>query len=116
VKVLFTGSRDWTDRILVQTAFTQFSPSLVIHGDARGLDTIADHYAEQLGIDRIRCPANWKGRGKAAGMYRNRFMYDLTQPDLVLAFPLPHSRGTWGMIAYARAQQCPRVLVWGEDF
>ena len=113
---LFTGSRSWTDRGIVEAAFDAFRPTLVVHGDARGLDTIADQIAERRGIDRVRWPANWNGRGTAAGMIRNRVMYDQMRPTLVLAFPLPDSRGTWGMVRYARAQGCERVLVWGEDF
>jgi hypothetical protein len=115
VKVLVTGSRDWLDRGAIEEGFDITSPSLVIHGDARGADSIAHAVAMTRGIDVARFPANWEGRGKAAGPYRNRLMFDLLQPDIVLAFPLPHSRGTIDMIEYAESKGCT-IITKGKDF
>lgn len=115
MKVLVTGSRDWTDRRAIEGGFDLVEPTLVIHGDAKGADWIADTVAVTRGIDRVKFPANWNGRGKAAGPIRNRLMFDLLQPEVVLAFPLPQSRGTIDMMEYARSQGCA-VLVHGQDF
>lgn len=115
MKVLVTGSRHWKDRQAIEEGFRQIPPTLVIHGDAIGADTIANAVAATLGIDRAIFPANWSGHGKAAGPIRNRLMFDTTQPDVVLAYPLPDSCGTWDMVEYARSKGCP-VLVYGEDF
>lgn len=115
MKVLVTGSRDWQDRAAITEGFAITEPTLVIHGDAKGADSIADAVAATAGIDRAKFPANWNRHGKSAGPHRNRLMFDITQPDLVLAFPLPQSRGTWDMVEYARSKGCA-VLVRGEDF
>ncbi len=115
MKVLVTGSRDWSDRAAIEAGFDAVSPELVVHGDAMGADSVAHAVATGRGIDVVRCPANWNGRGKAAGMHRNRLMFDLVQPDVVLAFPLPQSIGTRGMMRYAESKGCP-VLVCGVDF
>ena len=58
------------------------------------------HYANAEGYDQIRCPANWFGRGYAAGPIRNKQMLDL-KPDIVFAFPCGESKGTRGMIKLA---------------
>lgn len=115
MKVLVTGSRDWADRGAIEEGFNQLSPTLAIHGTAQGADWIADAVAVTRGIDRVKFPANWNKHGKAAGPIRNRMMFDMTQPDVVLAFPLPQSRGTWDMVEYARSKGAA-VLVRGEDF
>jgi hypothetical protein len=112
---LVTGSRNWTDRAAVERAFDQYRPTLIVHGDARGLDTLADQVAEKRGIDRVKCPANWVRHGKRAGMIRNRAMIDLMRPHVVIAFPLPASVGTVGMIGLAR-QRGIAVAICGEDF
>ncbi len=115
MKVLITGSRNWTERNVIEVGFDQVDPTLIIHGDCKGADWIADAVAVSRGIDRVKFPANWGGRGKSAGMFRNRLMFDLMQPDVVLAFPRPESVGTIGMINYARSKDCC-VLIAGEDF
>lgn len=115
MKVLVTGSRNWTDRGAIEEGFTMFEPTLVAHGDAQGADWIANAVAMGLGIDVVRFPANWNGRGKKAGPHRNRLMFDMVRPDLVLAFPLPESVGTIDMMNYAEAQGCA-VVVKGKDF
>lgn len=115
MKVLITGSRDWKDRAAIERGLELMQPTLVIHGDAQGADWIADAVAQTDGLQRAKFPANWGGEGKAAGPKRNRLMFDLMKPDVVLAFPLPQSVGTKDMMNYARSQGCP-VLVCGEDF
>ena len=109
MRVLVTGSRDWQDRLAIQDALTACGATFVVHGDAKGADWIANEVAKSLGLDVARFPANWNGRGKAAGPYRNRQMFDICKPDLVLAFPLPQSRGTLDMMAYAESQGCPVI-------
>ncbi len=115
MRVLVTGSRKWGDRGIIEAQFKVLSPTLVIHGDANGADAIAHAVAMSQGIDVVRFPANWNGRGKAAGPFRNRLMFDLIPPDVVLAFPLPGSVGTIDMIEYAESKGAA-VLVYGRDF
>lgn len=115
VKVLVTGSRDWQDRAAIDAGFDLVGPTLVAHGDALGADSVANAIAMGRGIDVVKFPANWNGRQKSAGMFRNRLMFDMVQPDVVLAFPLPQSIGTIGMMKYAESKGCS-VLVCGVDF
>lgn len=103
MKVLVTGSRDWTDEAVIHQALSSLpAGSSVIHGAARGADTIADRVAKSLGFAVRSYPADWPKYGKPAGMIRNREMLEKERPDLVLAFPMPGSKGTWGMVRIAR--------------
>lgn len=98
-KVVVTGGRDYNDAdavwSILDRAHKQFNITHLIHGDARGLDKIADAWALKRGVQVIRCPANWDHLGKAAGHIRNQFMVEL-YPDMVIAFP--GGNGTRNMV------------------
>ena len=101
LKVLVTGSRDWTDpgaieleifRALYETK-TTFSEAVLIHGACpSGADAMADAYARANGMHIIRRPADWDRYGKRAGYVRNAELVDLG-PDVCLAFIRQKSRG-----------------------
>lgn len=82
----------------------------VIHGGARGADMQAGVYARALGFDEKVFPADWRGKGKAAGIIRNLQMLDEC-PDLVLAFQRSGSTGTQHTINEARKRGIPVEVV-----
>lgn len=98
-RILITGSRDWNDgqRILdaLEWVSTNHPPSsfTVVHGGARGADTMAHAAAESMGMETEVHPADWDKHGKAAGVIRNQHMVNLGA-DICLAFPVGESRGT----------------------
>lgn len=106
--ILVTGSRHWNNVHAVEFELGALhqrwaGEMLVVHGDCpSGADQIADRVCHDLGIDRVKCPANWKANGKAGGPIRNRLMLSLFDVDLVLAFPLEGGRGTQDMIRAAK--------------
>lgn len=72
---------------------------LLVHGDADGLDLLAEQWAKRNGIavDAVPCTDEmWKHYGLSAGNIRNRMMLD-KHPDafVVAGFPGPMSKGTW---------------------
>lgn len=73
--------------------------SLVIHGAYRGADALASAWAHRRYILELPFPADWAGRGKAAGPERNQRMIDVGKPNLVVAFP--GGEGTADMISRA---------------
>jgi hypothetical protein len=77
--------------------------STVIEGGQKGADKLARIAADSIGLDVIEFPANWRGRLKAAGPYRNRLMLDL-KPDLVIAFheDIKNSKGTKDCVEEAK--------------
>ena len=48
--------------------------------------------------------SDWETHKKAAGMIRNRAMFDTWRPHVVVAFP--GNAGTAGMKEYARSKGC----------
>lgn len=104
--VLVSGDREWTDVQLVRTVLGHFARGTILkHGDARGLDRIADRVGRELGFDVRRYPAQWDTLGRAAGVIRNQQMLDDEPiPDLVIGFhdDLAHSKGTRHMLNLAR--------------
>ena len=93
MRVLVCGSREWTDRQKVWNELDSIKPELIIHGGARGADSLAGLWAAYKGIsERIFLP-DWELYGKSAGVRRNNQMLD-TNPDLVLAFWDGESKGT----------------------
>lgn len=88
------------DAIHAETAITE-----VIHGAAKGADTIGKLWAKRNGIKERPFPADWNQHGRAAGHIRNQQMLDEGRPDLVVAFP--GGKGTAGMVEKAKSARIP---------
>jgi SLOG family YspA-like protein len=117
VRILITGSRDWTDREAVRQALIKAGQgarvhpqeTVVVHGQCpTGADKIADELAREFGCQIERHPADWATHGKAAGPIRNAIMVSLGA-DVCLAFPLGESRGTRSCMRMARNSGIPVV-------
>lgn len=76
---------------------------VVIHGCARGVDTIASTIAAMLGAELLPFAANWTRYGRAAGPIRNQQMIDEGLPNWVMAFhpDIDKSKGTADMVRRA---------------
>lgn len=108
MRLLVCGDRNWTDYELLQTVLDDFADVhdwklTLIHGAARGADSMADRWAEDCGFPIERYPADWDHHGKRAGPIRNAVML-ATGVDVVIAFhdDLVNSRGTKHMVTIAR--------------
>lgn len=118
MRVLITGDRNWEDADTIVRRLRELRDEhgldlLVIHGGATGADITAGMACDAMGVDQVCIPANWRGRGKAAGPFRNVFMFKLTKPDLVVAFHdnIHFSKGTKHMVEYAESKGCPVEIV-----
>jgi aspartate-semialdehyde dehydrogenase len=110
--VLVTGGRDYMDhatvRHCIQELNKQFDRMVIIHGDAKGADTLANSACVSLGIEQVKIPAAWNKHARAAGPIRNQLMLDLfSKIDLVLAFP--GGTGTADMKAKATRAGIPVI-------
>lgn len=106
MRVLVCGDRNWTDEDGIRRVLKGLiEPLVVIHGGARGADSLAGKVAEELGHEVEVYPADWQRYGKAAGVLRNQQMLDEGKPDFVLAFhaDLSRSKGTADMVRRAVA-------------
>lgn len=103
MRILVCGGREFSDyprveRILDWLYADQIT--CIIHGGARGADTLAGAYAKHSFIECEVYPAEWDKYGNSAGPVRNQQMLDEGKPDLVIAFP--GGAGTRNMIMLAR--------------
>jgi hypothetical protein len=122
IRILVTGSRDLKDKRLVETTLNSVLDSLIlakgsngfditlIHGGAKGADTLAAEWAAGLAITRERYNANWNAEGKAAGPLRNQRMVD-KGADVCVAFLAEGSKGTADCLRRAEKAGIPTVVV-----
>jgi hypothetical protein len=118
MRVICCGSRDWVDSRIIWEALSDLADTHpdaeVVHGAARGADSIAGRVAKALGLTVTAVPADWNTYGKAAGAVRNKEMLGMA-PDRVYAFRcLGESKGTDNMIQIAQKAGVP-VAVYLED-
>jgi len=97
-KILVCGGRDYRDAKLMFDKLDELTAPFrgkltIIHGDARGADTVADIWARYRGHTPKPFPAKWKQYGTDAGKIRNQQMLDEGEPDLVICF-----HGGWGTL------------------
>lgn len=66
MKVLITGGRDYSDFDAFEKAIEMlsFKIELIIHGGARGADSIADMWAKKHSVFVMRMDALWNAHGK----------------------------------------------------
>ena len=130
MRVLVTGSRDWTgvygeSKIyMVLNMLLAFCEVLgqkltIVHGDGPGADQTIDAWAvrrEDAGVTVERHPASWRTvLGKGAGPVRNREMVNLGA-DMCIGFLKDASRGTTITLELAREAGIPTFTVhWQEE-
>ncbi len=107
MKILIAGSRSITDFDL--TEYIPAEATLIITGGARGVDTLAEEYADKHNISKLIVRPNYKKYGKAAPLLRNEQMVDIA--DLIIVIWDCKSRGTKHSIKYAEKKGKPTKVV-----
>lgn len=117
MRVLICGSRTW-NRISEIAAVIDKLPTgtVIIHGAAKGADSIADACAQVAGLPILKFPVtdeDWAKIGKSAGPRRNKKMLDEGQPNVVIAFLDENSEtnGTNHMIQLAESYGVRVVII-----
>lgn len=113
MKVLVCGDRFWADKEKIRERLSKFPiGTTIIHGAARGADSLAAIVAARLGFKIMAFPADWKKYGNAAGPIRNRLMLD-QNPELVIAFhaDLANSKGTKDTVIEGKRRGIPVELI-----
>lgn len=107
-RVLVCGGRDYTNHAMVdrvlRKVIEKHPETTIIHGAAKGADSIAGAWAKRMRVTCEEYPADWDTYGKRAGPIRNQQMLD-TGIDGVVAFP--GGRGTAHMVSIAKAAGVP---------
>ena len=98
MKTIIAGSRSIKQSVVVQRAIKQsnFHITEVFSGNARGVDTLGERWAEDNRIPIKYFPADWKAHQKSAGPIRNQAMAN--EADALIAVWDGDSRGTADMI------------------
>lgn len=110
MNVAIVGGRDFDDyeqfKSCVNEEKIQFKS--IISGGARGVDTLAERYATEIGVPvKIYLP-DWTKHGKAAGPIRNRQI--VKNADCVIAFWDEKSPGTRSSIKIAEELKKPTTI------
>ena len=123
--VLVCGGRDFTNKRMMtdvlhgvmtdRAIYDRDSQRMVIvHGNARGADKMAGHFADHWDCPVFAIPAEWLRLGpQAAGPYRNAQMLNWLDIGLVVAFP--GGTGTADMVDRAKRAGITVTQVF-EDF
>lgn len=122
MRILVTGSRDWTNDYAVQYQLVgawqaRGEPSevvLVSGACPTGADRMAEDVALARGWRVERHPADWDKHGKRAGFLRNQEMVDLGA-EVCLAFILNHSKGATMTLNMAREAKIPTNVLEAGD-
>lgn len=108
MRLLVSGSRDYTNREHVLSVIASFNPTMVIHGACpTGVDAIAD----MVKCEIRRFPANWSEYGLRAGPIRNERMIVEGHPDHALLFLSKTSKGTANTLALVKRYGIPHTVV-----
>lgn len=130
MRVIVTGSREWSEVIIFSLAmdvmwrrFAEHSKPgdqlTVVHGACpTGADYLASLWCQQKiregqPVIEEKHPAQWRKLGKRAGIVRNEEMV-AAGADLVLAFPLPQGKGTQHAMKISRAKNI-HVINYGRE-
>ena len=111
MKLLIAGSRSIMEFDL--TAYVSPDTELIISGGAKGVDSLAEQYADEHRISKLILHPRYDLYGKAAPLKRNEAMVELA--DYVLVLWNGTSRGTKHTMEYARAMGKPITVVRCEN-
>ena len=107
MRLLVSGGREFDDYEFIVKMLNRLHASRsiteLIHGAARGVDTICGYWGDELGIKVTPVPAKWQDEfgnfNKHAGFDRNALMLSQHKPDALMAFP--GGGGTLDMVSRA---------------
>jgi len=101
MKLLITGSRDFTNHEALKQAIEEVQKrqgeniTIILHGGAKGADTLAQNWAEENKIPtHIITPNYKKYNGKTAPLIRNKELIKLADCTLAL-YSKERTGGTW---------------------
>lgn len=107
MKVLIVGSRSIEDIDLSE--YVPSETELIISGGAKGVDTVAEKYADEHKISKLILRPQYDLYRKAAPLKRNEMMVDLA--DAVIVVWDGVSRGARYTAEYAKRKNKPVTVV-----
>jgi len=113
-RALVCGGRRWgwtrpqrraIERVL-DGVLAMYGHVVIVHGDSKGVDTIARQWAESRGVEHEPHPAEWGKCGLGAGPIRNE---EMVRSGISICIAFPGGKGTAEMVR--RAQRTAGVAV-----
>jgi len=113
IYLAIVGSRNFTDREFFNQKLTEFVEKqsdeiTVISGGARGVDTLAEKWANDQSYPIKVFPADWKQYGKSAGPRRNQQIVEVATH--MIAFPSRSGKGTQDSMFRAETKGIPCTI------
>lgn len=102
-RVAIVGGRDFDHYELMFHLLDKMEIDIIVSGGAPGADSLAERYANDMGIKTLIFKAEWDKYGKSAGFIRNKDIID--NCDSVVAFWDGSSKGTLSSINLAKKQR-----------
>lgn len=84
MRLIVCGARDYDDYHAIKAAIAQLKPTVIAHGTAKGVDSVADEVSKHLRITVRRYAPDGKRHGRFAKHIRNGQMMKEFNPDAVL--------------------------------
>lgn len=106
MKVAVVGSRDLALDI---TKYIPENITELISGGARGIDNIAERWADEHGVPKQIFKPNYNLYGRAAPIIRNRLIVKAS--DIVIAIWDGKSKGTKFIVEYAKQIGVPVKII-----
>lgn len=101
MNIAIVGSRDYQHLERVRSFVRTLPPNtVVVSGGARGVDTVAEETAKEVGLKTAILRPDWGRFGKVAGFMRNESI--VLNSDRVVAFWDGKSKGTRNTISLAQ--------------
>jgi hypothetical protein len=103
-KIAVIGSREFTDYDLLKKELDEYPPFILVSGGAKGADSLAEHYADEKGYEKIiHLPDKKK--------YHRRNQLIVDDADEMIAFLLGESKGTKHSLELARKKGIPVTII-----
>ena len=107
MKILIAGSRNIDTFDL--SPYIPKDTALIISGGAKGIDTLAEKYADEHKISKLILLPQYNLYGRAAAVKRNEIMVDIADTIVIVWDGL--SRGTKYTLEYAKKKNKNIVLI-----
>lgn len=83
-KIAVIGSRTFTDYVLLKKVLDEYPEFIVVSGGAKGVETLAEKYADEKGYNKIILKPDREKYGRAAGIKQDEEIINLA--DEVVSF------------------------------
>ncbi|WP_298069831.1 SLOG family protein [uncultured Mailhella sp.] len=104
MNIAIIGSRNFSDYSFMKNSILNIVKiediDYVVSGGAKGADTLGELFAKEYNLKTMIFKPEWKRYGKAAGVIRNTEI--VKNADIIMAFPMGSSKGTYDSIHKAR--------------